>query len=273
MKGSEEFLPETPETAKPDDLQSRLESWGDEARVATGGRLGIAVKAFATGKSYHYRSDTIVDSASSAKWLWAAAALQNQSVTNLDASAKASFRQSHNEHAGRLIDFAGGIDGINRFLSSLGISQNEWSLCEWDYGKQRRASVCGTRNTRGNYMTARAGLIFLDHVYNKSLPISEAKQNALNQWAQLSPKGGNGGWSVNSLPDSVKQGLQHKSGWIPKPYGDNTLNDLVIIPTEGSSIAIAITMEAGNQSVQEQRLAWLTCKVFHHISNREWSCQ
>ena len=215
--------------------------------------------------NFNYQESIAHNSASSAKWLWAVAALASNSSDSLEPYAIPTFVSSDNEAAGKLIDFAGGIDAINSFTRKLNIAREDWNLCSWNYGRDRRATNCGT--TR-NQFTSKGGVTFLNRLITKQVGIPTAKADKVISWAKLSPKSGTGGWLPSLLPNAIKNLVSHKAGWIPSPIGVNTVNDIALVPlNNGNKYTIAITIEGGASfSNNYTNLSNLSLEIYNILS-------
>ena len=249
------------------DMEQKFASWSEAIQGRTGGDLGIAVVHIESNTRFFHKADTIVNSASSAKWLWAAAALAKNSAASLAEYSEPTFRDSSNEMAGRLIDFAGGIPDVNSFGVSAGLSQADWSLCKWSFSASEPDSACNMGRGGSNFFTARSALQFLEKLAKKDLPIPSDRHEALLTWGAMSPKTGTGGWSASRLPAAAKEKFMHKSGWIPAPEGRDTLNDLAIMETKTGLVALAVTMENGNFEQQKTQTALFMCLAHHYFAS------
>lgn len=251
------------------DLEELFSTWLNASETATGGKLGFALVHIESKTRFYYKADIIVNSAAAAQWLWAAAALTQNSAGSLQQYAEPTFRQGSSEMAGRLIDFAGGISSVNRFGEGIGLNQSAWSLCRWSFSSSGSDPACNTANSGSNFFTARAGLIFLEKMVGGELGLSDDKNSALLDWGQLSPKTGVDGWAASKLPAEAQEGLKHKAGWIPAPTGLDTLNDLAVLETKAGPVAVAVTMEGGNYEIQKTETARLLCLSHFYFSGME----
>lgn len=249
-------------------MQQILERLHQEVvRRAPGVRAGIGVTRLATGERASVNGSVRNNSASSAKFLWTAAALSKQSVASIRSDAEKTFRVSDNEAAGRLIDKAGGINAVNDFAASLAIPRDGWSLCSWNYGRSRSSSNCSQAAGGRNFFSVDAVLLFLEAVHSGSVLSDSAKTEALRDFARLSSRNGYGGWLGTYLPSSARSDMQHKAGWIPKPIGRNTLNEIGIVSTSRGAYGIAITMEDGDDFAQQTAtLEYSSCVIYHHFN-------
>jgi beta-lactamase class A len=249
----------------PSAAQTALENAVTRARgKAVGAPLGVAAVNLQTGERLLVNADSIVNHASSAKWLFVAAALNKQSVATVQPQAVPTMRDSDNDAAGRLVDQAGGVAAVNAYAVANGIPQSGWSLCKWNFGKTRTDPNCNKGRQGTNFFTAKAAVIFLERVYKGQMLADTTKSNKLREWALLSPDTGYGGWVGTQLPASVKPTVQHKAGWVPAPEGFNTNNAIALIRTaSGVPYAIAITAENGNSfSTTNTALSYLSCVVY-----------
>lgn len=223
-------------------LQANLEKAQKELAL-DGAKIGVSLSVPDRSLELHFNNTLSHNSASSAKWMWAAAALQFQSPVTLDKEAETVFRYSDNEDAGKWIDLAGGIDRVNAFMRQLGITPQEWQLCLWNYGRPRTSTQCTVQR---NVFTTAGGLKFLKKLHQGDLGLETQKITALINWGKLAPKSGLGGWLLEKLTSQSKINSSHKAGWIPAPTGRNTLNELGIIPlATGETLLIAISIEGG----------------------------
>jgi beta-lactamase class A len=211
----------------------------------------------------------VTNHASSAKWLWLAAALSRNSIAAVEPNAIPTMRDSNNTTAGNLIDQAGGLVAVNNYSEGLGIPESGWNSCSWNYDKTRSDPNCfRARLNNGswtNFFTSEAGAIFLTKVYRNQMLTDAAKSAKLKEWALLSPNSGDGGWIGTQLPLSVQAGIMHKEGAIPTAAGGlNTNTELGIVRTIGGKnyvVAIA-TEKAASFSTANRVVEYLSCVVY-----------
>lgn len=261
--------------APPPDLGPVLAKLGAEFPAASGGAdLAIAVTWLPTGSRWSHQGDVPRTSASSVKWVWAAAALSKQPVTAVEPPALPTFQDSNNSTAGQLIDLAGGCNAVNDFTVALGIPITQLSLCGWSFDKTRKATNCSSRAGGDNFFTPIGAVTFLEKVWQGAgLPADKATK--LAAWATLSPRSGYGGWVGTQLPASARPSLQHKAGWLPTGCCSAGypafFNEMALVETPKGRYAFAASAKNGgasrNDTKETKALEWASCVVFHAFAD------
>ncbi len=260
--------------ALPPDLAPTLEKLGAQFPTHAGGAdLAVAVTWLPTKTRWSFQGTLPRTSASSVKWVWAAAALAKNSIAAVETPALPTFKDSNNSTAGQLIDLAGGPNAVNDFTVALGIPITQLSLCGWSFDKTRVATNCSKLAGGDNFFTAVGAVTFLEKVWGGAgLPADKATK--LAEWATLSPRSGYGGWVGTQLPASVRPSLQHKAGWLPTGCCSSGYpafyNEIAIVRTGRGSYAFAASAKnAGatrDDTKETKALEWASCVVFHALA-------
>jgi beta-lactamase class A len=261
--------------AAPTTPQAALDQAVQNAKnFAPGIIIGVTAINLANDAKLSTGGTTVVNHASSAKWLWLAAALNSNTIAEVEPDAIPTMRDSNNTTAGNLIDLAGGLVAINIFSETRGIPDSGWNSCSWNYDKTRTDSSCfHARLNNGswtNFFTSEAASVFLVKVARNQLLTDSAKSAKLREWALLSPDTGYGGWIGTQLPASVQPNIMHKEGDISVAAGGlNTLNEIGIVPTaSGKNYVVAIVSEKAPSYAQATKsVEYLSCAVYQLIEN------
>ena len=252
----------------PPDMTGVLEAIRTKAVAsAPGTDFGIAVEWLPTGQRWGVRADVARNSASSAKFIWAMAALSKNSTATVETPALPTFADSNNTTAGQLIDLAGGPNAVNDFTSkALGIPTAELSLCHWSYDKTRNATNCSNALGGENFFTPNGAVKFLEAAWQRK-SIGAAKGDKLLDWAKRSPRSGYGGWIGTQLPASVRPDVHHKAGWLPSNCCGAGFpahyNDIGIVPTPRGSYAVVLSMKGGTDAKMTKTMEWSSCVLWH----------
>ena len=259
----------------PLDLDKAVAFLGREVgRRSPGTRLSIAVRVFGSGATAELAADEPRPSASSAKAIWAAAALAKNTAASLEDEARPTFVSSDNDAAGELIDLAGGIDAVNVFYGRAGMTRS--GVLHWSTGGRTRVDRDEPRLLGDdNYMTAKDGVTFLTRLNGDLLP--DAKRAKLFAWMTLAPDAGTGGWLTARLPASVRSKTMHKAGWLPPPLSSRALNEIGIVPTvSGKRYAIAILASKADDWFGKQApfVEYASCVVYRAVEGaRALDCE
>jgi beta-lactamase class A len=233
--------------------------------------FGMAVEWLPTGTRWGVRADVPRNSASSAKFIWATAALFKNPIATVETPALPTFKDSDNTAAGQLIDLAGGVDAVNDFMvTKLGIPQTDVSLCHWNYGATRVATSCSDRLGGENFFTPNGALKFLEKVWIGD-PVSGDKQKKLLEWSTLSPRSGYGGWIGTQLPVSVRPDVHHKAGWLPIGCCGAGFpahyNEIGLVPTPLGEYAVVLSMRGGtSDTAMTKTLEYASCVIWHALA-------
>lgn len=255
----------------PPDLKPLLDTLQSKAATTTPGTdFGIAVEWLPTGQRWGARAEVPRNSASSAKFLWAMAALSKNAIATVETPALPTFKDSNNSTAGQLIDLAGGPNAVNDFASkTLGVPAAEFSLCHWSYDKTRNATNCSDALSGENFFTPNGAVKFLEAVWQRKA-IGKDKGDKLLAWATLSPRSGYGGWISTQLPADVKPEVHHKAGWLPTGCCGTGFpphyNEIGIVPTKRGSYAIALSLKGGTDAKMTKTMEWASCVVWHALA-------
>jgi beta-lactamase class A len=255
-------------------LAARLEEIAAQAAdLSPGTELGIAVWNLETGEWAATGGDVTHVSASSAKAVWVAAALDGAGVGPVAAHADAVFRLSDNGASGAVIDLVG-PDAVNRFYwDRAGMTAS--ALTQWSYGRSRVASNSPRAMGSDNYFTAADAATFLARLWRGELwPADDPRTAALLEWMTWSPRSGYGGWLGSRLPDAARATVRHKGGWLPPGCCSNdavynTLNEIGIVTVpDGPTYAVAILARRGRDywGRQVRLVERASCEIYRAVS-------
>lgn len=234
----------TPAPSLPANLLQAVDRLAWEVTAHSPGTdLALAVRDLTTQESASSNTDVKHVSASSAKAVWVAAALDSEGVDAVKQYAMPVFANSDNAAAGSVIDLIG-PDAENDFMWSHANMPSS-AFTQWNYGKTRVASNSPKAMGTDNYFTATDVVSFLSALDAGAL-LGSDETKALNQWLTWSPRSGMGGWMGELLPDAARASMRHKGGWLPPGCCSddatyNTLNEIGVLQTPaGHHIVVAI---------------------------------
>jgi hypothetical protein len=274
------------------------------ASLGRGARCGIAVRDLVSGEETSYQGDESFISASSAKFIWVAAALHNGvAPQKLELYARDIFRYSNNDYPDTVIDWATGsrrgveehYDRMNDFYhDGVGMSDRSF-YCQW-HGRRTThgkctgavpidASLGWTNQDSDNFLTANDSIRFLRSVWDNPTvggqPFLPAEtRSTLLQWSTLTER-----WSAKYFPQAGTEApiLHHKPGRIPPDYVHGyklpypagavaarspyeTVNDIAIVelPT-GQKYAQAYFMDYGEFYHEVPLAMYISCMIYHTI--------
>ena len=220
---------------------------GELLARSPGTDLALAAVNLATGDSAVVNGDVPHVSASAAKAIWVAAALDGVGVDPVAPHAGPIFRNSDNYESGAVIDLIG-PDAVNDFYQKAGMTLSAFT--QWSFGKQRVATNSPRALGSDNYFTASDAVTFLGRLDQGTL-LSPDATAALDEWMTWTPRSGYGGWVGTELPEAARASLRHKAGWLPPGCcGDdgsyNTLNEIALVDLpDGSHLALALFARHG----------------------------
>jgi beta-lactamase class A len=276
------------------DLTPVLERMTNEATTFTPSVPGnawhfdivAAVEYLPTGQRWNHGGDIPHTSASSAKWIWTTAALASgHTPAEVVACAHPTFEYSCNNTSGAIIDLAGGVPAINRFMHDvLGNDAAAMTLCHWNYDTTRVDPNCGnaicnyvpagsgscSNGYVDNYYTPNAALNFLRHLYRNDIGLSPDRVQALFDWSTWTARTGYGGWIGTQLPPAVQATIHHKPGAIAPCCGDaaySWINELAIVESPVGPYGVSIMAGHANDWKQEvATLEWASCIIYHALT-------
>ncbi len=235
-----------------------------------GTALSISVHVLGSDERAELASSTPRPSASSAKAVWAAAALARHAASEIDQDALPVFRRSDNDAAGRLIDFAGGAGAINDFYDRAGMGKS--GLLHWNTEGHVRVDPDEPRLLGDdNYFTARDATTFLEMLAADEL-LPPDKTATLLSWMTESPNSGTGGWLPARLPEPAKSRAAHKAGWLPPECCESrALNEIGIVEARAKRYAIAILASKGQDWAGKQApfVEYASCVIYRAIDGAE----
>ncbi len=176
---------------------------------APGTQAAISVINLNTGESASANGDVLHVSASSAKVMWVAAAVNVVGTSRVQPLAGPIFINSDNTASGTCIDLVG-ANGVNNFYWNV-VGMRNSAFTSW--GASRQASNSPRRMGGDNYFTANDCALFLRKLAQNQILGNNA--NTVKQWMTMAPKSGTGGWLGTKLPAQAKNSLMHKGGFVP----------------------------------------------------------
>lgn len=256
------------------DLQALVSRLGAEVQTASPGtELAIAVRQLGAGAPAGWNEQVPHVSASAAKVLWVAAALDRVGLGPVEPLAGPVFRASDNEASGAVIDLIG-PNAVNEYLRRLGLKHT--ALTKWNYGKPRRATNSPDEMKGDNYFTAGDAVSFLERLDRGEL-LGAKETAALRSWMLLTPRAGCGGWLGSLLPEAARGSMMHKAGWLPpgccsddRVY--NTLTEIGLVEAPGHRrYAVAILARRGNDYWGRQApfVERASCLVYRAVAQDE----
>lgn len=254
-------------SAAPQDLSvwhGILDRAGSECRAILGGACGIAVRDLATGDEAQSDGGRRVVSASSAKFIWVAAALKKTSIDKVQPLANPIFAHSDNAAAGKAINLAGPAY-INPFMHEVAGMSGASVFCNWMAGQ----SQC----PGDNYLTAGDSVIFLSKLWQRQL-LPGPETDAILQWSTWSPRSGYGGWLGTQLPAAARAAMHHKPGWLPPAVvpGYAVANEIGIVEFgPGRAYAVAILTDGPHRQAnydqkQLPAIEYTSCVIYHALA-------
>jgi beta-lactamase class A len=257
-------------------LEARVADLAAQAgSLSPGTELAIAVWNLDTGEWVAAGGDVPHVSASSAKAVWVAAALDGVGIDPVAPHASAVFAASDNWAAGAVIDLVG-PDAVNLFYwDRAGMAASAFT--QWSFGISRVASNSPRAMGWDNYFTAADAATFLGPFLGRLERHeiwADERTDALLEWMTWSPRSGYGGWLGSRLPDEARATMRHKGGWLPPGCcGDdasyNTLNEigLVTVP-DGATYAIALLARRGEDywDRQVRLVERASCEIYAAVA-------
>ncbi len=239
----------------------------------------VAISVAWADQTVSVNGDRAVDSASSAKLYWAAAALAAAPDPEaLEADGLAAFEVSDNDAAGRLIDAAGGVDAVNAFTAFVGLEAT--SLSAWSYGIDRQAS---DRADRGlDNITSTDELVRFATALSAGDLLDDDRRQVLLRWMTSTPddlasSNGLDGVLTDRLPAPVAAATAHKAGWL-RPGCCTRIRHVVvavgIVPRrDGEHLRVAVA--AQDSPDFDRAVGWLSeavCRVWVAVERLDVTC-
>jgi len=238
---------------------SRLEQiahvWDDAAQV----RIAVILS---DGSVHGVGTDERTSSASAVKPLWTAAAIDAAGLAAVEPSAPAAIVSSSNHAAGEMIDLAGGIDNVNRWVHDVA-GLEDTDLAVWSFGTRRVSSlVSGNRTTVGDLAR------FYERLHRRQL-LEPAETERLMGWLRQTPRQLSpfDGALVDRLPSAVAETALHKTGWLPPGHRANNSpliidGGLVVLP-DGDWFALALSNSNGKSYIRSVKwLGLAACLIY-----------
>lgn len=254
----------------PGSVEEVVDTLGREAsRRSPGTDLALAVMDLTTNEYAGWEDAVPHVSASSAKAIWVAAAVERAGVARVAPIAEPIFARSDNELSGTAIDLAGGIDAVNEFYWRNDMPDS--AVTQWYATRISRTSP--RRMGSDNYFTARDAVAFLARL-DRGQILDEAATEAVRGWMTLSPRSGFGGSLGTLLPERARATMMHKSGWLPPGCcGDdatyNSLTEIGVIAVPGGHrYAVAILARRGTDyyGAQARLVEHASCAIYRAVS-------
>jgi beta-lactamase class A len=244
-------------------LQTTLDRLGAECgQFSPSTTCGLAVRDLATGETAGHQSDRVFESASEAKAVWVAAALDDRGVAAVEPYATPVFRDSDNTAASGVIDLLASPDRINTYMWNVA-GMTHSGFCRWD---GRYASNCPSTLGGYNFLTADDASDFMTRLWNGVL-MSAAETDTQLAWMLLSPRsGGDGGWLGTQLPATARAGMHHKAGWYPPSSESNDIGVVEIDASHAYSVAIYMADGTDYDGRQLPMLEYASCVIYHAVA-------
>lgn len=248
----------------------------DVSSRSPGTILSIAVQNLVTGEHAEFDGDRQVISASSAKAIWVAAALDAKGIDPVTPYAGPIFRNSDNSASGKVIDLIGPA-AENVFYQKAGMTKSGFKA--WNFDKRRVASNApDALGTGDNYFTANDVVTFLTALDQGKLLGDEEREQLLD-WMLLSPRSsseGAGGWLGTRLPAAARKQMHHKAGWLPPDCcSDRALNEIGIIEgPDDTRYAVAILAHGADDYWNRQvpMLERASCVIYRAVTRDPVDC-
>jgi beta-lactamase class A len=238
-------------------------------RRSPGTELAISVRDLETGATEHLNGDVKHTSASSAKAIWVAAALDAVDDDRVRPFALPIFRVSDNAAAGEAIDLVG-PNAVNRFYDKAGMRDS--GFIQWNFGAVRESTNRPRPLGSNNYFTANDATRFLVRLEDGRL-LEAASRKRMMEWMKESPNSGLGGWLGARLPAAAREGMMHKAGWLPPPLASEQTNEIGIINAEPGGnhrYAVAIFARHGDDYWKKQNpfVEFASCVIYRAVSRQ-----
>ena len=242
-------------------LEQIAQDWDQSAHVT------ISV-ILSDGSVYGVRAKDPVISASAVKPIWTAAAIDAAGLDAVIPLGHRTIALSDNYAAGEVIDLAGGVDNVNRWVREVA-GLKDTNLYSWNFG-QRRVPNLGLGPTR----TTMSDLAMFYVRLHQDQLLEKAETDRLVSWLKQTPRHLSYVDSsiVDRLPSAISEMVLHKSGWLPPRCCATTIwlivdAGLVFLP-DGEWFALALS---SNNGVHFDRAAkWLAlaaCRIYVVVSN------
>jgi beta-lactamase class A len=253
------------------------------AALSPGTEIAVTVRDLETGEHASFAGDELHVSASVAKPLWVAAALDGADPDAVAQVALPIFERSDNESAGEVIDLLGaspdGPNRVNRYLwDRVGMANT--ALLRWSFGGTARAATNAPAEMGDdNYVCADDLITFLRRLEAEQI-LPGRRGALLRRWLTLTPRSGFAGWLGTRLPEEARRTMMHKAGWlVPGCCGADdlysTLNEMGIIEAPGHHrYAVAILSRRGEDywSRQVGLVELASCLVYRAVAREERRC-
>jgi beta-lactamase class A len=257
--------------ARPSRLREVVAELGPQCtRRSPGTICGISVQHLGTGELAHWNGDRPFVSASSAKFVWVAAALHSGAVVDVvEPLAIPIFESSDNYATGAVIDLLSSPDHVNTFYWDV-VGMASSGFCSWNYGATREAASCPMILDDDNVLTPNDSVRFLAQLWSGELLGDEATE-ALLEWSTRSPRTGFSAWIPEQLPSSIRATVHHKSGSLPPDTvpGYSVSNDIGIVELpDGQAYAIALLMTDGREYYYRQirMMSYASCVIYNALA-------
>ena len=241
-------------------LEQTARDWDSSAQV----RIAVILS---DGSAHGVGADERMSSASSVKPLWTAAAIDAAGLEAVVPLSHRTIALSNNYTAGEVIDLAGGIDEVNRWVRDVaGLPDTD--LAVWSFGRKRVSNlVLGNRTTMSDLALFYARL----HRYRL---LDKAETDRLTGWLRQTPRRLSyaDGALVDRLPSAVSESVAHKTGWLPPGWPANNSplvidGGLVHLPN-GEWFALALSNSDARHFDRSIRwLGFAACRIYVVVSN------
>jgi beta-lactamase class A len=254
----------------PPDLTGVLERVGRTVHERSSGTdATLGVSWLPSKQRWTHRGDEPRAAGSALKWLWASAALTKSTIEAVEPFAVRALGHSDNQAGAKMIDLAGGADGINEFTKALGIAPEAMSLCAFHADRVRRATSCYDKYGFENFFTANSALTFLEQLWRGSF-VSAAARTMLLEWSKLGPVGR---FTIGrQLPEAARTSMHQKRGELPPGCcGEGPrytwTTAIAIIHTPRGPYAAFFSLAHGDYYPNQlTMIEWSSCIVYHAVA-------
>ena len=232
--------------------------------------FSVSVEDLKTGARASANGDDVHVSASSAKSIWLAAALDaGIPATTLEDDAEQIASVSSNSAAADVIRRVGPNE-INDFMQKAGMSDSAFN--NWYAGEHATNSP---HPVDGNNIFTSNDMVTLFAEIQRGQLLPGALGKTWKRWLRGTPRSGYGGWLGTRLPASAQPSMVHKAGWLPPGCCSsdakyNDLNDVGLVKaSNGHRYAVAILGAHGADYWHRQAPfeEYASCAVYRAVSN------
>lgn len=270
----------------PTHLQRVVDRLGEEASAFDrGGIIGISVMRLDTGERADFQGDRWLKAASSLKPTWLVTAIRTVGIGEVAPLFEGVFRRSSNKVGGRAIGLGGGLDAVNAFTSSFGMSGT--LVVEWTFGGDYRSSEYPGPHPALNFTTADDLVTFWRRLYQGWM-LSSADTATFLDWAREERLVGYSSGLLTRLPEEVRPHVAYKMGWLPpgRTEEDEETGEIVEVDAldvligsgiveipGGPTYVVAIGSFGGSSWPGKVNfISYASCRIYRAISGDDVDC-